>query len=718
MIAVTSGMAGEKLLLTGPVQAKRGETVEYRIFLQNELKVIDSLPVIQRFDAYDCDRNDQFVRLDIGFRRAGEDEPEWVPAFLMRPAKKSRAWEWRVRWSGRKRGRYTLSFRVTWKTGPGPVQRREGQLAYTLLVTGEDIANWGFLGCRFGPQSPCFVQSLAGKEKTVRLWGLSRAWINYYGDPNSPWGKEEYIDRQSELLEPMRKAGFNMLNYWHAPWEMLLIHQDRAEHWFEKGRGNDARIGIERVPLPSSEPWKSWMYYDQGRARAFDQFVTAIEADSQHPVWLHLVPLPHLLFRHVSHPWHNGYSGWAPEENPAQPKANMNGFHLYPGMKVWAFFRADPLAPFNSEEAKLFDAQANYFRYLIARWSASRAIGIWVLLDELDGIGEELGSYRHKTGFWAHPEGLRWLTYVYRLFRGNLRRSDGLVYSGDPWGHPIEVGMSSAVANGELDDNFAWIPGNFGDRPEILGWHWYPHIAPGSQRWEDIWLQTIRGIVRFAQAGERTYTLKLISEFGAIKRMLPTEKASPLYPSFFHFAAWAAIFSGLQGSPMEWNDGKEFGEFVFRLREGAFSPDRYPIDLGATLQPLINYTNPLRPDHFCATAQTNIGVGIRCSDDDDIALGLVRHDRKELHVWFYSSSLRPGSVTIYGLYPGRYQYCLYDPWTGKPIYAPRHIRIHGSIRFHPGTELIRRRSRLPRFPTATRLDQGYDLVIALRFSEE
>jgi hypothetical protein len=56
-----------------------------------------------------------------------------------------------------------------------------------------------------------------------------------------------------------------------APWEFLLVHRDRAEHW----RQPDGTW--RRHALSPDGGWKAYASYDQGRALAFDRLLRATE---------------------------------------------------------------------------------------------------------------------------------------------------------------------------------------------------------------------------------------------------------------------------------------------------------------------------------------------------------------------------------------------------------------------------------------------------------
>src|SRR5205085_6620187 len=74
--------------------------------------------------------------------------------------------------------------------------------------------------------------------------------------------------------------------------------------------------------------------------------------------------------------------------------------------------------------------------------------------------------------------------------------------------------------------------------------------------------------------------------------------SSALYPTLYHVAIWTAILAGHAGTPMDWDDGKEFGEIRWRERKGLFDNASYPIDNSAELKALRKFLGALRPDEL------------------------------------------------------------------------------------------------------------------------
>ena len=442
--------------------------MDLRITPDGALAGVTAMPDAQVHDAYDADRDGAYVRLSASFHHS-DGETVTVPGFAMRD-REGGPWQWRVRWAPRRAGTWQVKVRLTGCESSGSAATGAQQ---TLLQTVSARPAAGITGPLVAPSeghNHRYLRRLRadGSSESVWLFGACRAWVVHSQDPGNDWAPHEFLDRPAELFAPTREAGFNLLNQWMAPWEFLIVHHDRAEHW------RDARGRWRRVPLPEEASWSPYQCYDQGRALAFDELVRDCEGGPGEPtIHLLLAPLPHQCLQLKEHPWGAQESGWSPENDGGkQTPERLNGFsgfrcpggpeHGPEGMPVWEFFQADPSLPLDDWRARLFDHQANYYRYLIARWGYSRAIGAWVIVDELDAVGDVVGVMSEKKGWWGHPECGRWLADVIRLFRGELVRSDGMRYQGDPFRHPIHAATTSYGGQAARGANVDWEGGPAG----------------------------------------------------------------------------------------------------------------------------------------------------------------------------------------------------------------------------------------------------------------
>jgi hypothetical protein len=427
--------------------------------------------------------------------------------------------------------------------------------------------------------------------------------------------------------------------------------------------------------------------------------------------------MPHQSLQMRAHPWGADESGWSPEDDGGrQHPSKLNGFSAYrPKMSAWQFFEASPAAARSDWRGQLFDHQANYFRYLIARWGYSRSLGVWVIVDELDAVGDALGHRAGKRGWWAHPQASRWLADVVRLFRGVQKRRDGLRYGGDPYRHPIHAATTSSDGRIDRDGNLDWPGGPAGARVDLLGWHWYPTLAPKPD--DAAWLRSIDGIISYA-AGALPGKARLISEFGLPDRSSPDEAPSIYYPTLYHHALWASIFAGHAGSAMDWDDGKEFGELRWRRAKGpvagSFVKSRYPIDKTESVVALRRFLAKLSPDGLVRCGKTVSGSkGLR-------VLALCDRKRHAAYGWVFVPRASKRRELRFGapLAKGRYKLTFFDPWTGKPIASvpPQTVSVDsasGAAAVATRAAFARLRQHAKGLPRRLRVARGRDLAFKL-----
>lgn len=673
--------------------------------------------MLEVHDAYDANRNGAYIRLFAKLRHTSGKTLK-VPGFAMRRQPHG-SWVWQIRWSPRRLGQWNGT--VTLERG---LPNKQHQLVHHLTQPIQVLPNPGIQGPLVAPQEKQNKRYLRvlqsnGTSKALWLWGACRAWVVWGKAPPAQWLSYEGIDRKNALFPLLRQTNYNLLNQWMAPWEYLLIHRDRASYWKE-GRY------WKRKPYTMREVWRSYAAYDQGRALAFDALLTQSEGNSKKPtLYMLLSPIAHQNFQLKEHPWGSQESGWSPENDRGKQTPNkLNGFSGFQTkMSVWSFFRATPHAPLQDPRSRLFDTQANYYRYLIARWGYSRALGVWVLLDELDAVGGEVGNLHKRTGWWRKPDPSQWLGRILRMFRGKLKRSDGLIYQGDPFKHPLHAATTSFGGGIARQANVDW-KGPQQEAFDLAGWHWYPDIGSGtdvSYIVERALPHTLDGILRYTRV-----TLpgpRLISEFGVEERDTPQDKPNLLYPSLYQIGIWGSVLAGHAGSVMDWDDGKVFGELRWKPKNKAFSRPFYQIDLTLRMQALQRFLREARPGELASTAEPQSPVRIQWLHKSRRtyarAHGFGLYDIKGKHkLWGWLYVPHPNQrFAIQGMKPGTYQLEWVDPWTGKPI--PDQPRFSVSIQAqHPilldaKTVLTKLKRRPRQGPPRNQLTRGLEVAFRL-----
>jgi hypothetical protein len=715
LAAAAGGWAEQaELAVDGPHEIEVFAVAQYEISFAGALSPFAELGDDQVNDAYDADRNGVFLRMDAEFASTGPAPVTLkVPAFAMRDAAQG-PWRWRVRFAATRPGTWNGTLTLDGAAAPGaPAVHRRLPLGFPLTASVRADAEGPLVA-----GSP-WLRELRPDGSSVARWqyGACRAWVVESDAAGDGWAPFEGLDRERDLFPLLRANGYNLLSQWMAPWEFQLVHRDRAEYW------RDARGSWSRHALGPEAQWTPWACYDQGRAAAFDTLVRQCEGGKGVPtIRLLLAPLPHRCVEMAGEGDPGPSSNWrAPPEGGGQAPMKLCGFSAFrPDMEAWEFFAADPAAASDDWRSRLFDAEANYFRYLVARWSASRAIGVWVLMDEIDMTGDQLSLLARGNGWFGHPECGRWLDNLVRMMRGSLVRRDGLAYAGDPYAHPLHASTTSIGSEFLPGANLEWRWPEVGDAGaqalNLVGWHWYPRLRSGMT-YDDAWSYTVDGIAAFSARSQFDRQARLIGEFGAPDRSAPDDQPSTLYPTLYHMGAWAAIFSGQAGTVMDWDDGKEFGELRWRDQPGAFDREHYPIDNAAQIGAMRRILDPLDPGRLRPLLP---GLPLRISAPAGGRVFALSSTSGpcELHGWVLCPARR-GSVVIDGLAPGRYRLAFSDPWSGAGLEsagAVREVRADGRLEIPLAAVLAAMRPEQP-FPRAGRLDRGKDAVFHLLAGE-
>ena len=169
---------------------------------------------------------------------------------------------------------------------------------------------------------------------------------------------------------------------------------------------------------------------------------------------------------------------------------------------------------FTSDEAWAW--QENLYRYVIARWGYSPAIGMWQTASEING-----------TNAYGHTD--EWHAKVNSYFAEN-----------DPYRHP-----TTASKSGDVD----WPEGfEVMDAPQV---HVYD-FADGPVAAADTiayWTKLM-----WDQAEKPNW----VGEFGV--------PGNAQYPELFHNSIWAALAAGAAMTPAEWNSGGSFGRLTPEMK--------------------------------------------------------------------------------------------------------------------------------------------------------
>ncbi len=170
-----------------------------------------------------------------------------------------------------------------------------------------------------------------------------------------------------------------------------------------------------------------------------------------------------------------------------------------------------------------WEYQKKQYRYLIARFSHSRALGIWEIMNEING-----------TDGWAagrHDEAKQWVKKVHDYFKAN-----------DPYRH-----LTTASRSGGYNEYWPELYHEI-DMPnlhvyETQGW---PTVYPGN---------TLRSsMYNYAWAARRFWKNfekpGIFGEAGA--DWVHVDIHTPEYTALYHNAIWACLTNGLSMTPIWW----------------------------------------------------------------------------------------------------------------------------------------------------------------------
>lgn len=371
---------------------------------------------------------------------------------------------------------------------------------------------------------------------------------------------------QPDLLSSLSEYKVNFINWLFTSWDILLIRD-------------------------------SYMQYSMTDAEAFDQL---IEEAEDLGIKLLLGIWIHDLLRDDPHPW-SGFYDW--KSNPFKQLTSVNEF--FSDSTSWAW-------------------QENYYRYIIARWGYSSAIGMWHTVAEINGtnaIYDPFAMLNDERG---------WHNRINRFFKEN-----------DPFSHPTTVSGS-----GSYDFSEGW---EVTDIPQV---HVYPWPAENLKQNPD-------RIAYWSDKLKKDYNKpNLLGEFG--KSLYEEDKSE----SFLHNGIWAGLMSGVCTTPLHWWGGQiarqpeNFSTFnetmLYQLQFlETFIRD---IDMAAhQFSPL--YSAPTEEQIVLTGMPEGAVYGLK---GDSLHLAWI------YHVDEYSDQLFSGvGVSFPNLRDGWYAISFYNSWTGE-----------------------------------------------------
>ena len=264
---------------------------------------------------------------------------------------------------------------------------------------------------------------------------------------------------------------------------------------------------------------------------------------------------------------------------------------------------------FISDEAWTW--QENLYRYMIARWGYSPAIGMWQTITEINGTN-------------AFEQTNPWHEKVNTYFVAN-----------DPYRHPTTASMSGETG---------WPEGFLAmDIPQI---HVYS-VEDDPQK------DVVKAAATFA---DRTAVMwetgkpNWIGEFGV--------RTNSYYPELIHNAVWAALSSGSAMTPAEWNSYGIWGQMTPEMygvmtRLSGFVQD-IPLAIWDPAKLEINGLDPIIRGWGLGAAEGGL-LWVQDFSLEGETLKVVRDSQVE------QTAIQ---MQISGLETGRYIFTPYDTWNG------------------------------------------------------
>jgi hypothetical protein len=350
------------------------------------------------------------------------------------------------------------------------------------------------------------------------------------------------------IFSDMQEHGMNILHYWMPSWDNMLV---------TLSTGYD--------------------HYDMARAANVDAVVDSCEL---HDIYLLLTIWNHDELRGAGHHWDRKYFD---DYNPFHDLSTATGFMS--NSTSWVY-------------------QQKLYRYIIARWGYSRAIGLWPTICEIDGT----------TNSWNNDAATDpWHSKINTYFKDN-----------DPFGHPTTASKSS------------W----------HTVWNWTTGFGvtdlPQAHVYED-------GVGVANTIASRTRTMwndytkpNFIGEFGCSYNDSVMETTT----KHFHDGIWAGFAAGGAITPLDWNDGGNWSDLTPEM----YDHGRY----------LADFTSGIPFDQLgLDTTALSIGSEFKTWGMSGSNLG---------YLWVQDTSpeeVNSGeTLTISGLTDGLWELRWYNTWTG------------------------------------------------------
>ncbi len=277
-------------------------------------------------------------------------------------------------------------------------------------------------------------------------------------------------------------------------------------------------------------------------------------------------------------------------------------------------------------DSLVWEYQKRKYRYLIARYSYSRSMGIWEIINEMNG-----------TDGWAkgrHKEALDWVEKCDKYFEEN-----------DPYNHPVTASFSGG---------FTEYREELYKRNDIPNIHIYPAQGWAMKYPED---KMRSDMYNFAWASRRFWDAfekpAIFGEAGADLTYFPPKDKE--YHISYHNQIWASLSNGLAATPVWW----------------AYD------NLNADDWEQLNHLSTFVSDIDFANLPYNIsdinseGADVFGLDAGSKAFGWIRS--------FAKTDVSSSKINIKSLENGEYEILWFETWEGKYLNTEKAVCRNGEM---------------------------------------
>jgi hypothetical protein len=358
-------------------------------------------------------------------------------------------------------------------------------------------------------------------------------------------------------------------------------------------------VGLFSQMKQAGENYVMWwpIYNNSFISNSYDDYsigamkvIDAVVADAQKKsIFLIFTIWDHNELRDDTHPGNWGNYFWS--KNGFNKLGDLQSFFNSPEMWAW---------------------QENFYRYIIARWGYSPAIGMWQTVSEINGTN-------------AYDQRDPWHTQVNNYFVEN-----------DPYRHPTTASQSGG------GNDIPWPEGHkVMDAPQVHIYDPLNNNPVGAASVLAQWTTTM-----WNEAEKPNW----VGEFGV--------PGNDLYPELYHNSIWAALAAGASMTPAEWNGGGSWGEMTEAMLSDLDRLGKFVQDI-----PLAKL-DPSQLEIASSDPQVR-GWGVAGKDGGLFWVQDFSLEGKSIDDVRLGQILRKGvQVEIRGLSSGTYTITPYDTWQG------------------------------------------------------